>query len=81
MSVVRWAQEGSNLFIIGTGGGWECVGCDEPNAYNQPLDGMLAHIKAHRLDPNCCVPPWLEDKLRRDDKKYMQADPLKEAGT
>ncbi len=75
MSIIRWGTDGSNVYIIGSGG-WECVGCDGPGHYQrwddeetmtvspEKLELFLAHLKWHR-DKGDCVPDYVEARLRK----------------
>ena len=69
MSIVRWGRDGSAVYIIGTGDGWECVGCHHSNKDNpdslvsyDELPKFLAHIRRHR-ELGECVPDYVEAAL------------------
>ncbi len=62
MSIVRWGEDGSNVYIIGTDK-WECVGCDGPDSYSDG-ERFLNHLKWHR-DQGHCVPEYVADRIKK----------------
>jgi len=74
MSVVRWGEDGSGVYIIGTDAGWECVSCWRlPETFLGDLDAMLEHVKWHR-EQGDIVPSYVEEELRKQDAEYMHRD-------
>lgn len=65
MSIVRWGEEGSNVYIIGIDHDrWDCVGCDlYPDATTADLTKFIAHLNRHRQAGHT-VPAWVEEALK-----------------
>lgn len=59
MSIVRWGEHGSSVYIIGADAGWECVGCRD----GMTDDGIRDHIAWHR-ERGDVVPALVEERLR-----------------
>jgi hypothetical protein len=71
MSVVRWGESGSKVYIIGmdkveTGWHWECVGCNRPGNYGL-LPVMVEHLRTEHIAKGDCVPEFVFERLARDD--------------
>lgn len=62
MSIIRWGEQGSSIFVIGPETNrWECVGCSGPDAYSDH-DTFVKHLAWHR-DRGDCVPDIVESRL------------------
>jgi len=67
VSIVRWGEDGSNVYIIESESGWECVGCDRPDSlcpFDHPIEKFLQHIESHRRDGHT-VPSYVESRLEK----------------
>lgn len=62
MSIVRWGEADSNVYIIGFDDKWECVGCDGLNAL-ATYEDFLQHLKWHR-ERDHVVPDFVETRLK-----------------
>ena len=69
MSIVRWGEDGSNVYIIGPSSGpeWECVACDGPLNFT-PTPLFIRHLEWHR-DRGDCVPTWVDNELKKYDEE------------
>jgi hypothetical protein len=62
MAIVRWGEFGSAVYIIGSGVGWECVGCDGPAPCDHDPKKFFEHLKWHR-DRGDNVPEFVEYEI------------------
>jgi len=75
MSYCRWGENGSDVYVFGTGTGYVCMGCKFTKAKGDPAydttffhtrAGMLAHLYAHRAASDM-VPEKALERLRREE--------------
>jgi hypothetical protein len=74
MSYVRFGEEGSDVYIYMSVGGWiECCACplqqESFKAYN--TQEMIYHVSQHR-EAGHFIPYYVEEELREDDKENMK---------
>ena len=70
MSLVRWGQDGSNVYIIGADDpdgdpAWLCSGCDLNGRWQKTSEGMSKHLKDHERLGHC-VPAWVYEELETE---------------
>ena len=47
MSYCRFSEDGSDVYVIGTGDGFQCY-CNEPGNFTDTEEGMIAHLSMHK---------------------------------
>ncbi len=72
MSYARWGEEGSAVYVFGTGHGIVCMHCklapfEEDYAVKSPAE-MLAHLERHRQKGDV-VPERAFERLREEAKQ------------
>jgi hypothetical protein len=74
MSIIRWGEQGSNVYVIGcngpdgTGDWYLCCGCGlggPVGAYTPNAESMVAHLKEH-IKAGHCVPESAIRELETD---------------
>lgn len=69
MSYARWGQEGSSVYVFGTGDRLVCMHCKLvpfEEDYSTPYPGeMIAHLLKHR-EKGDTVPEFALERLRRE---------------
>lgn len=65
MSYVRKGQDGSDIYLIKTGSGWECAKCKlcrTLDFYTKSLADLTAHLKEH-VDAGHVIPEYVFARL------------------
>lgn len=74
MSLIRWGEEGSNVYLIevGDGGGplFHCVGCDCGGAVIEgkltTVQRVIEHLEHHRDELGHCVPDVVFERIKAE---------------